>query len=321
MDSGGVLSERSLGNCCYLLKQKKAADNAEQNAAEPTAFDGVGIVLKINGSSLKELLPGVKKADSFQSNLVMLTCHSVLQSIEESSLEHWRMTSLSSGVRLNEVKWHPLNTFVSGAVSCCGEQSFIGPGRYSLRQHNNDIKCDLDLNFTLLFLKAEFTPLLSEPCIEMNLPIDRRVFFKVVNTFFITPSSVSPKKAQQEASKQLQYAGEKTIPGTLSLFCRNKLGHFQLVPIHVSSLKALDVSTTGCSLEHEVSLMKKFLNIEYTIRKEDATDYIPPGSPIVYGMECNNLRVIGMHPGQLLRSDGVYCGVTIHGVFQLLQGM
>ena len=328
-DYGGLLSvmkKRSLGNCCYVLKQKGAPDNADQNAAEPTAFDGVGIVLKINGSSLgmlEELLPGARKAGKFQSNLVMLTCHSVLQSIEESSLEYWRITSLSSGVGLKEVEWHTLNTFVSGAVSCCGKHSLIGPGEHSLHQHN-DIKCDLNLNFTLLFLKAEFKSLfISKPCVEISLPINRRIFFEVVNIFVITPSLVSPKKAQQEASKQLQYAGEKannnTIPGTFSLFCRNRLGHFQLVPIHVSSPKALDVSTTG-SLEDEVSLMKKFLSIEYTVRKEDATDCLPPGSPIVYGTECNNLRVIGMHPGEP-RSDGVYHGVTIHGVFQLLQGM
>ena len=123
--------------------------------------ESVGFILKFSNPdpiSALSSLPGLSNPDratrvNIKSSYALVTCHHTISSLER--LEDWTLFCPAfsqrerCGVQLGEI--------TSECVTCCGEElGFIHSGKSTLHAHPGKIACDLDLNFTILFLNERF---------------------------------------------------------------------------------------------------------------------------------------------------------------------
>ena len=140
--------ENFAGYCCRLAR---VDSEAQSEPCQPycTIVKLSGLSLPLDGEQLHQRLPGLtQRVKDVQTEYVLLTTHSLIPG--SSDLNLWKFSDDFLGCKKT------LDKYVVGVISCCGEESgFIIPGPTTAREHR-DKKCNLGLNFTILFLSERF---------------------------------------------------------------------------------------------------------------------------------------------------------------------
>ena len=157
--------------CCRLVR----AD--ETQAEYPSTYQPYGTIVKLSGLPLNDelrnqLIPGLSlRVRNVSTEYVLVTTHSLIP--KSSYLNLWKFSEEFLGPHVAK---KTLGKYVSGMVSCCGEESgFIIPGPTTAREHGGK-KCNLGLNFTVLFLNEKFKEQYcthygsqpNPPCVDIN---------------------------------------------------------------------------------------------------------------------------------------------------------
>ena len=140
--------ENFAGYCCRLVRVDSETQS-ESCQAYGTIVRLGGLSLPLDGKQLHQQLPGLtQRVKDVQTEYFLLTTHSLIPN--SSDLNLWKFSDDFLGCKKT------LDKYVSGIISCCGEESgFVIPGPTTAREHR-DKKCKLGLNFTILFLSERF---------------------------------------------------------------------------------------------------------------------------------------------------------------------
>ena len=140
------------GYCCRLVRA-----DPETTTESSTICHPYGTIVKLSGlgplpldrQRLHQLLPGLTlRVKDIQTEYVLVTTHSLIP--KSSDLSLWKFPDEFINTKKT------LDKYVSGIVSCCGEESgFIIPGSTTALEHRGK-KCNLGLNFTVLYLNEKF---------------------------------------------------------------------------------------------------------------------------------------------------------------------
>ena len=192
-------------------------------------------------------------------------------------------------------KKHKLINLVCGAVSCCGEDGIIssGPDRKPQREvfspHQNS-SCYLELDFTMLFLNAQFEKKIWNKSSFLEIDIDVPKFEK-----------------KQELKLYQQTERELTI-----------------TPLQPEIKSGLDTSSLAPQqLREEIQMHREFQLIRYTESEGQHTiTQSSSGSPVVYYDAINEkATLVGIHVGESQSNGSTnYYAVTTYEIFQLLRG-
>jgi hypothetical protein len=117
-----------------------------------TLLDLAELQLPCDTEQLHKQLPGLSlRVDSITTSYALITSHSALPG-SAACLREWRFSEKFLGPQVAEMA---LDEFVTGVVSCCGQNSFTIPSDTVANEHHRE-DCTLGLNFTMLFLNKDF---------------------------------------------------------------------------------------------------------------------------------------------------------------------
>ena len=143
--------ENFTGYCCRLARADLETPTEPSITCHPygTIVKLSGLSLPLEDKQLHQFLPGLSlRVKDIQTEYVLVTTHSLIP--KSSDLSLWKFSDEFLGARKT------LDKYVSGVVSCCGEESgFVIPGSTTALEHRGK-KCNLGLNFTMLYLNEKF---------------------------------------------------------------------------------------------------------------------------------------------------------------------
>lgn len=304
--------------CCLL----------QNAAAGGTATHGSGFIVKLEGlQSAKLLVLDWKKRGKIgelETDYVLITSHDTIPGLSLSELNGWTVScqAIESG---NE---QTLSDLVCGVISCCGHESFIGPGHSDARiflAHPN-VSCQVKLNITILFLNSTFEKLCmrqgvqeSSACTVLNPPLvsvqkclDQDVFSQEHQQII---SAVSSDHAWREQAEHRH---------SIHVYYCNGPRLSSLKVTEGLAVEQQDTTEHDGEISHDIAKFEKFQKLYY---RESNSSLNPAlvgrcyGSPVVYyNTDTNESSVIGVHAGET-DQKGQYVAVTLHGILRLLQGV
>ena len=265
---------------------------------------GYGVIVELpelnlphsSKESLLRSLPGLRRAadkicSKNATNYVLITCHCILPGL--SNLQGWTI-----GFGKN---W--LSRYVNAAVSCCGVDGIIGPpGDTSLKEHPSTF-CPSNLDFTVLFLNTDITEIVSK---QVSVPQLNLTGLKETLMSCSCTSNLIASVPTEGLGPFLICQKGSMIPIRVKPYAFNSLQPKQL--------------------RDQVDVHKRFRNMYYSEYSPLGSIVGLSGSPIVHYSRSSNLEthweLIGIHSGEnkLKDKDYTHIGITICGIFQLLQG-
>ena len=309
----------------YIAKYCCLLQNA---AAGGTATHGSGFIVKLEGLQSAKLLAldwkKRGKTGELETDYVLITSHDTIPGLSLSELNGWTVScqAIESG---NE---QTMSDLVCGVISCCGHESFIGPGHSDARiflAHPN-VSCQVELNITILFLNSTFEKLCmrqgvqeSSACTVLNPPLvsvqkclDQDAFSQEHQQII---SAVSSDHAWREQAEHRH---------TIHVYYCNGPRLGSLKATEVLAVEQQDTTEHNGEISHDIAKFEKFQKLYY---RESNISLNPAlvgrcyGSPVVYyNTDSNESSVIGVHAGET-DQKGQYVAVTLHGILRLLQGM
>ena len=274
--------------CCCFLANKLGGTKGSGILFKFTADADTLRGQELTPDELLDLLPGVKKAGAIETTWAILTCHSIIPGGNH----------LAEGVLYFNGNEHKLDEIISGSVSCCGEDCFIGPGEQVLRKpHGDKNACGIRLDFTILFLKKEvLEQVVGQLQQPVTIPCDRKPcdwsgqLTDILNLF----------NNQNQAAH---------VHGQLALYCAHETESIQEHVI--TELCGMQKPPhNAISLANEIDTYIGLTKLNYQAATKDCH---LSGGAIIHTKRDNSTELVGFHVG-----NGV--GNTIYGIIRLLQG-
>ncbi len=297
-------SSRSSLRCyCLVVNQPSESDPAV----------GGGLIVRLvvpeGCERWGDIIPGAHKAGKIQSKYAILTCHDILSHDSKEAADN-KIYFIGS-----EKRKVPLSHHVCSTVSCCGQHSFIGPGETSLNSHSKN-SCDMNLNFSLLFLDSAFDDIVKSEkleYVEINLPLDDVKEMAVLMSALTLQSHGVPSKAEEADS-----FGVVVYKSNEDCFVSPVV---VIPPINETPRKKIT------SLAEKIEQFDQFRRIKYHFG-QDIGSQVPSGSPLVYRNPSSDVEeycIIGIHLGLDCSGDSseppcIGQGLTLYGLFKMLEG-
>ena len=306
-----------VGYCCRLV----LAD-PETPAELSTSCQPYGTIIKLNGlrlpldfQQLHQLLPGLTlRVKDMQTEYLLVTTHSLIP--KSSDLRLWKFPDEFISAKKT------LDKYVSGALSCCGEESgFIIPGSTTALEHRGK-KCNLGLNFTVLFLNekfkqhycAQYGSQPNPPCVnikECKADIDT-----VCKHLHLPQASAQATDASTEAASSIESSGSFEVITAVSPNGKVSMSAVGLNTIDDAELAQRNESATLRSNLELTRDIITFQRVKTVQCRGPMASHLSAGMPLVYMSTDNHhtSKLIGIQTG-----DGQ--ALILSALFYLLQGI
>ena len=261
------------------------------------------------------------KTGELRTDYALITSHDTIpESISALARDNWTVSC--QGIENGSKK--TLSDLVCGVISCCGTESFIGPGhpksKTLIAHYILNAGCQVQLNMTILFLNKKFDELLQKsgtkpiPVISVPKCLNQEAFIQEYEQII---SSVSVKE-HYSAHFHVYYWDRVTsrLPQTTAVSLV-----VQQVTVQEVTSEQQETSAPKGVINHKVDIFEKFQKFYYRKSNSSTLNGRCYGSPVVYhNPASSDCSIIGVHVGET-DQKGEYVAVTLHGILQILQGL
>ena len=307
------------GYCCRLVRTDRDAQ------AEPqTSCQAYGTIVKLSGlpldrKQLDQRLPGLSLVLKSipPTEYALVTTHSLIP--KSSNLSLWKFSEEFLGAKKT------LDKYVSGMVSCCGQESgFIIPGPTTAREHGGKM-CNLGLNFTVLFLNEKFKQHYcaqygnqpNPPCVNISqckagtdlvckyLHLPQAHKCELVQTADIStePISSSYSSGSFEVIAGVSASGKVSMSAVELSVIKDSKGS----PQNSSDIRKSSAIRSSMKLAQDIATFQKVKTVQCK-----GSSHLSVGMPLVYytstdGQESSKLIGVLNGEGQVLILSSLFC--------------
>ena len=272
---------------------------------------------------LHRKLPGLSlKVTNVPTEYALVTTHSLIPN--SSDLNLWKFSDEFLGTFLAK---KTLDKYVSGVVSCCGKESgFIVSGPTTALEHRGK-KCNLGLNFTILFLnekfKQHYCAHYANPPNPPHLDISQcKADIDLICRYLHIPRAEECEATGISTEAALNSStdsnGFEMIAGVASNG-KVSLSALELSVIDDPKLSPQKAPNESSVLRSNMGLARDIITFQRVKTVQcKGSNYLGVGMPLVYistdGQESSESKLIGM-----LTGDGH--ALILSSLFHLLQGI